>query len=404
MPTTRITGHQPQVTTTRTTATLSFPSSHFAIEHVTLEEVFCAYYDCRLSKRSKNSAVRYELDYEVENYRLWQELNTGQYEIGISNTFCVTKPRLREIFAASFRDRIVHHLIANRILPTIERRLFPDAYACRKGRGALYGAKRISAYMRNNPEGWVAKCDVRGFFMSIDKDVLWQMVEDVVREAIREDVEWWLALVHKIIFHRPEERCSRRGNILLWEQLPSNKSLFHSEGRGLPIGNLTSQIFANLYMSGFDAWMKRQVGDGRYGRYVDDFVIIADTREQIVEIIIKAKEWLHSNLHLELHPRKIYIQPVRRGLSFVGYIIKGDRLYCESRTIHNAMRVVESWNKSSEHTSQQRERFISRINSYHGLLRHGATYKVRRRLWDKIQDKTNLANINHKKIKLCKTS
>ena len=230
-------------------------------EYITIEEIYEAYYDCRYRKRNKNSALKYELNYEVENHKLWKELNAQTYEIGYSLDFCVTRPKLREVFAADFRDRIVHHLIMLKFLPLIEEEMIDDSYNCRKGKGSMYAVGRVKGFIEEVSEGyeeetWVLKCDIQGFFMSINKDILWRELEGLIRrEYTGGDIEWWLWLIKKVIMHRPERKCYKRGNLRLWEYLPRTKSLFTSNGKGLPIGNLTSQIFGNFYMTVFDKWV-----------------------------------------------------------------------------------------------------------------------------------------------------
>ena len=221
-------------------------------EHVTIEEVFDAYYDCRKHKRSKRSAVEYEMNYELQNYELWRDLNDMTYKPGTSIAFCVTTPKLREVFAADFRDRIVHHLFINKINTEVERRLTDGCCACREGKGTLYAARRLRDMMSREPDGWYARCDIRGFFMAIDKAVLSRLVNDVVCRCVKTDLAWWLWLADTLIWHRPELDCEKHGNVRLWDDLADNKTLFRTGGRGLPIGNLTSQVLANLYLAALD--------------------------------------------------------------------------------------------------------------------------------------------------------
>ena len=141
-------------------------------EHITLEEVEQAYYECRRAKRTHDSALQYELNYEINNYRLWRDLNSQTYEIGRSICFVVTRPKLREVFAANFRDRIVHHIIIRRFMPLFEQYMIDDSYNCRRGKGTYYGVNRLSGFINSAPsDAWVLKCDISAFFMSIDKGV-----------------------------------------------------------------------------------------------------------------------------------------------------------------------------------------------------------------------------------------
>ena len=402
MPTTPGTGAQLPTTTTRTTATLSCRSSRATSgEHVTLDEVFDAYYDCRCHKRSKRSAVKYELDYELRNYQLWKELNDMTYRPTTSIAFCVTVPKLREVFAADFRDRVVHHLLISRISHVVESRLTDAACACRVGKGSLYGANRLRNMMNGASDCWYARCDIQGFFMSIDKDVLMGIVDGVVREACPTDTDWWLWLAETVIMHRPEHDCELHGNTRLWDKLPANKTLFKTNGRGLPIGNLTSQVLANLYMAEFDKWITERLGgEMRYIRYVDDFVIIHEDKDYLLKVLGMAVEWLKENRGLTVHPKKTCIQRVRHGISFVGYFIKGGVIHSGRRTRANALAVAREWGRHSEHTSDERIKLRGRYNSYSGILKHTASWKIRRKMWRLLGDYKGITNINMNKIKI----
>lgn len=371
------------------------------MEYVTIEEVFDAYYSCRQKKRRKESALRYEMDYELENYRLYEELNAMTYKPGTSIAFCVTMPKLREVFAADFRDRIVHHLLVNRFNPFIEARLTDNAFACRKDKGNLYGARKMSAMMEEMKDGWYVKCDIQGFFMSIDKDILFGMLRDVIIESGCENVDWWLWLAETVVKHRPELDCELHGWTHLWRWLPNDKTLFRTNGKGLPIGNLTSQVLANLYMAGFDRWAMDRLGkDGRFGRYVDDFVIMHRDRKVLLQILSEARNYLRDKLGLKLHPRKTVIQKVCRGMLFTGYFLKGGQIMPGHRMRRNALSVAAWWNEKKEHNEKTRRKLMVKMNSYYGMLLHPSAYKVRRKMWFLLQDKKGLVNISMKRINL----
>lgn len=290
-------------------------------EYITIEEVEEAYYDCRKNKRGKRSSLEYELNYEVNNVKLWQDLNSMTYEVGRSLAFCVTRPKIREVFAADFRDRIVHHILIRKFGGMLEAEMIDDSYNCRVGKGTLFGANMVRKHIEDvscnyTRMAWVMKCDLQGFFMSLDKDVLWVALETLIRSNYHgADVCWWLWLWRKVVFNRPELNCIKVGDLSLFDRLSPDKTLFKSDGRGLPIGNLTSQILANYYMTAFDRWVVKRIGkDGRYGRYVDDFVIVHTDKNLLLELARDSRLWLKDNLHLTLHPRKFYLQPVFRGL------------------------------------------------------------------------------------------
>lgn len=182
-------------------------------EYVTIEEVNEAYLDCRRTKRRTATQVEYELDYELNNLALWRELNGMTYEIGKSIAFCVTYPKLREVYAASFRDRIVHHLIMRKFLDLFEDRMIDSSYSCRREKGTIFGVMDVQEKLRRitrngKRQVWVLKLDIRGFFMAIDKERMYEIVKDVITDEYGgEDTDWWLWLIKKIILHHPELNC-----------------------------------------------------------------------------------------------------------------------------------------------------------------------------------------------------
>lgn len=385
---------------------LQFLSSRLTTEHITLEEVYDAYYSCRRKKRRKRSALEYELNYEVENYRLWEELNLMTYKPGTSIAFCVSKPKLREIFAASFRDRIVHHLIVNKFNQLFESIMISDSYACRKNKGTMYGIKRVSSMMKDvtndfKSEAWIVKCDINSFFTSIDVNLLHKFVIDIIKKHIHNDTNWWIWLVSLVILHRPQSNCIKCGDLRLWDDLPAKKSLFHNWNTGLAIGNLTSQIFANIYMTVFDKWVSSQY-DGKlmYGRYVDDFVIMHKDKKLLLNLLNRIRIKLNDNLGLTLHSNKIYIQKVKRGVNFTGCFLKYDCIYSGKRMKYNSSKVVKRWNNKDKHTEEERKLFMIRMNSYFGLLKHYFSYRFKQKLWNNVKDKCNIICVKNNKINI----
>lgn len=335
------------------------------------------------------------------NLGLWRELNDMTYEIGESKAFCVTRPKLREVFCAEFRDRVVHHLAVNRWIDVIEGEMIDDAYACRKGKGTLYGARRVRDMMERVSEGyrkeaWVLKGDMEGFFMSIERDRLYGMVERLLRQSGEADVEWWLWLWRKIILHAPEKHCKRVGDLALWKKLPRSKTLFtNGEGRGLPIGNLPSQVLANLLLSGFDRWMAGRLGeDGGYGRYVDDFVCVHQDKKLLLDLYEDARVFLRESLGLKLHPRKFYLQEARKGVTFAGATIKPGRVLTSRRAVGGLFARIDGYNRGLT----ARDEFLRSANSYFGLLRQHDSYGARWRAWKAIEDKTGLCSVGMWKI------
>lgn len=359
------------------------------IEYISLEEVFEAYYECRRNKRRTCNALAFESDYEVKLVELWREINTETYEIGKSIAFIVTRPVKREVFAADFRDRIVHHLVVHRLEPLFEEVFIDDNYNCRKNKGVLYGVKRLHQQVKECTENYtkecyIAKCDLQGFFMSIHKPTLWQMLEQFIWENYTgSDIKILLYLVKKIVLHNPELNCIKRSPPYMWNGLAANKSLFTSgKDYGVPIGNLTSQIFANFYLHGFDNWMKSKYPF--YGRYVDDFHFESPSKEKILQDIPQIRKYLKDELSVNLHPKKLYLQHYRKGCKFIGSIVKGELLYASNRTVSNFYNAIRKFNQMAEedpdYVVENVEHFISSLNSYFGFLKHYDSYAIRRKL------------------------
>ena len=353
-------------------------------EWCSIEEVYAAYLDCKKRKSKSTSYARFAANEAANIYDLWEDLNKHTYTIGRSDAFCVTRPKVREVFAAQFRDRVVHHLLMIRLLPHFERVFIEDTYNCRKGKGTDYGIKRVAGYMQENPEKWVLKCDLKHFFMSIDKTLLSNRLEEFIRCAYhKDDEEEVVSLARQIVMHQPELNCIRKGNLELWDVLPKGKSLFKSDGNhGLAIGNLTSQIFANFYLTPLDDWLGN-MDEIKYGRYVDDFVLIGE-RDVLLESLPKIRDKLKT-IGLTLHPDKIYLQPIRHGMKFLGSVIKHDRLYAGNRTVNNAYEVTRGYGRI-KHKEENIEKFAQRYNSYMGYLMHKQSYAIRWKIWNKVSE------------------
>ena len=212
-----------------------------------VEDIFNAYFSCRANKRNTKGAIEFEEYYERNLLELLDEINERRYIISPSIAFIVDKPVIREIFAASFRDRIVHHLLIGKINSTIEKRLIYDCYACRVGNGTHFGINRLrhfilSATDNYQKEAVILKLDIKSFFMNISKDILWNKLEAFLVENYREkDLGLILYLARMIVYHDSTDSCMFRCPKEKWNALPVHESLFHAkEGFGLPIGNLTS--------------------------------------------------------------------------------------------------------------------------------------------------------------------
>jgi len=351
-------------------------------------DLFQAYFDARKNKRKTNSALKFELNYEAELFKLRDEIISRKYEISPSICFISFHPVKREIFAGDFRDRIIHHLIFNYLNPFCERLFINDSYSCRAGRGTSYGVKRANHFIRSCSENYkkdcyILKLDISGYFMSIDKVVLFGKIEKMLKKFKSEiDFDYALVLwiIQKVIFNDPIKNCIVKGKKEDWVGLPKSKSLFFSaKDRGLPIGNLTSQLFANLYLNNFDYFIKGALRCKYYGRYVDDLVFIHRNKKFLASLFHVLDAYLQNNLLLRLHSKKIYLQHFKHGVIFLGRIILPYRNYLKNRTKGNIHRKIEKWldiSKMGKISKQQKIRAISCYFSYSGMLKSCNTHKL----------------------------
>lgn len=358
-----------------------------------------AYNQCISNKMTSEQCVCYRIC-DTDLIRLMEECEARQYEPSTSICFIVTFPKLREIFAAAFRDRIVQHWICIRIEPLFEARFIAQgdvSWNCRKNRGtqkAVMALRMDILEVSENysREAWVGRFDIQSFFMSIDIRILERYAVDFVRKYYHgDDLELLVYLLTVTIRHRPQTNCVRRGDEELWKQLPRHKSLFFAESyRGMPIGNITSQILANFYMSFFDEYMVslcRSIG-ARYERFVDDFTLVCRRKQDVLMLRDKAEVFLHEKLNLRMHHDKQYIQDVTKGVYFVGAVIKMNRVYLSNRTIGGLINVLRKLQNFLTHIDDpcnvndayELEHYLASVNSYFGFMAGKNEYAVKRRV------------------------
>ena len=338
------------------------------------EELVQAYFDCRKSKRNSRSALDYEQNLERNLIQLRDDLLNGTYTIGQSICFVITHPKPREVWAATFRDRIVHHLMYNHIAPGIEAQFIADSCACIKGRGTLYAAQRLEHKIRSATQNWAndcyyLKCDLANFFVSINKNT----VADILIKKISDP--WWLALTLQILHHDPRANYQQRCSHHALQKVPPHKRLTSQPAHlGLAIGNLSSQFFANVYLNELDQFAKHTLRAKHYIRYVDDFVILHESAQWLNNAREQIESFLPT-LSAQLNPTKTILQPVSRGVDFVGQVIKPWHRVTRKRTLNHALHQVKTVS-----VPQLRET----ANSYFGLLRQATHSRKARRDLSKI--------------------
>jgi RNA-directed DNA polymerase len=354
--------------------------------HLTIEAVFDAYFDCRRTKRNSINQLRFEADLESNLVGLYRDLASGDYQIGRSIAFVVTQPKVREVWAADFRDRVVHHLIYNAISERFYKRFIRDSYACIPGRGTHDGLRRVAGFARSVTHNWTRpafflKADVANFFNSIDHRILVGLAERHVGE------EWLRTLIRQSALHDPRPGAEMRSPPSLFARVPRHKSLLHAPaGKGLPIGNLTSQFFANLYLDELDQHVKHVLKAQRYGRYVDDMVLFHEDPGILNSWYMQMDSFLKSRLGLHLHPNKKQLNRADAGIDFTGFIIKPGRTYLRQTSLSGCKRTIRAWeHKGSPVDRQTLENVSQSLNSYLGMLRQVNGYKARKALCGRVE-------------------
>lgn len=319
--------------------------------------------DCRRNKRTTASALAFEDHLEANLCALFEELATGEYRPGRSICFVITRPKPREVWAADFRDRIVHHLLYNHVAGRFLASFDVGSSACIPGRGTLYAARRLEAGVRSITENWsrpahYLKCDLANFFVGIDKHVLHAQLARKISEP------WWLWLADVILFHDPRENVELRGRSELLAMVPPHKSLFNAPAdTGLPIGNLSSQFFANVHLDALDQFCKHQLQARHYVRYVDDFILLHRDPAWLRAAHDRIREFLPAHLGLRLNDSKTILQQLARGIDFVGHVVKPWRRTTRPRTVAAGLRRLGS---------MPAEEVFQSGNSYLGLVRQAS--------------------------------
>jgi RNA-directed DNA polymerase len=241
-------------------------------------------------KKERHTVSSFYFNMENEVILLREELMANTYLPQDYRIFEIREPKIRKICSSDFRDRVVHHAICNLLEPIFERRLIYDTYACRKNKGSHLALKRCRQFTRQSH--YFLKCDIKKYFDTVDHGVLKELLRRIIKD------QRLLALMDQIIDHA----------------VPGNPA-----GKGLPIGNLTSQHFANLYLGELDHFLKERVRLKGYVRYMDDFICFADDKAELHRLLDEIRCFVGDTLKLELKEKVTRIAPVTEGVPFLGF-------------------------------------------------------------------------------------
>lgn len=374
----------------------------------TFENLYSAYLDCRRKKRRRKTTQGFEVDAEEDLFALAKELTDRSYHPSPSFCFVSRNDKFREVFAAQFRDRVVHHLIVRYLEKVWEPVFIHDSYACRKGKGTHAAVNRLRLFSRkitcnNTKRAWCLKLDLKAFFPSVDRRLL---LDIVLSKLDNEELRW---LVEIIILHDPANDAIFTCSASKWKNIPAHKSLFSvPEGKGLPIGNLTSQFFANVYLNPLDQFIKHTLKARFYIRYVDDLVLLHESREQLLVWKRQIGEFLHDVLKLVLHPDRQHIHPVSNGVNALGYIVRPLHLLLRRRVVDNCKRAIVSYqnrmmcqDKDSMDllvTSERYKKFEAMMNSYLGIFSHASTFRLVQGLFQRFRVLRELFNLDNRRV------
>ena len=354
------------------------------------ENLYRHYLSCRSNKRNTINALRFEARQELSLLALREALTTRTYRPAPSVCFVTKRPKLREIFAADFADRVVHHVLVDYLEQYWERTFIYDSYACRKGKGVHAAVERLQRFIRQatangQRPAWYLQLDIRNYFMRIDKAILWRLLEPHIAD---EDARW---LTELLVFHDCTE-----GHVLKCApeeiaRVPAHKSLLRCDpGKGLPIGNLNSQFFANLYLNGLDQFVKHGLHCRHYIRYCDDFVLLSEDRDELLFWRRLIEGYLRDALGLELNPRE-RLRPVSDGIDFLGYIVRRDYRLVRRRVANACRERLRAYRSLliSEHEGTKTYRFDqadldrlhATLSSYLGHFRRANAHGLWQSLW-----------------------
>ena len=341
----------------------------------TVSDLFQSYYDCRKTKRNTWNARIFEERLEKNLMNLYYDLKEETYEIGRSICFLVEKPKIREIWAANFKDRVVHHLLYNKIRDRFHNSFIYDSYACIPKKGTHRAVDRAEQLCRSmtkdySEKGYFLKLDVANYFVSIRKDILSRLIANKVPEPE------WMALANQILFHDPTMNVYVKSDPKLLELIPPHKSLFAAKRHGLPIGNLSSQFFANIYLNELDQFAKHQLGIKYMVRYVDDIIIFDKDPQKLYSYIKPMDDFIRENLHIHFHPNKVEINSLDKGFKMLGFVVRPRARYIRQETVRRAKNKLLQMSEKQEPKKDIR----AVANSYLGIFRQAKTWAEREKI------------------------
>jgi retron-type reverse transcriptase len=329
------------------------------------EHLFAAWEEFRNGKRSRADVQAFAMRLEENIFSLHRDLACGNYRHGSYSAFTICDPKQRLIHKAPVRDRIVHHAIFSALNPLFESSFIAHSYSCRVGKGTHRAVSALESMLRKGSRNqrkpcFALKCDVHRFFASVDHAILLGMLEKKIKD------EALMRLLREII-----------------GSFSSDLAPFGC--KGIPIGNLTSQLFANVYLNEFDQFMKHALNVKHFIRYTDDFVVVSDDEQHLRMLLPSIRSFLSEILHLTLHPHKVTIRKFKQGIDFLGYVLLPHHRVLRTKTRRRMLRKLHEKAVASSAGLVSKERAEQSLHSYLGVLSHADCYrlsqKLRNRCW-----------------------
>lgn len=329
------------------------------------ENLLIAARKAQRGKRFRENVLEFNYHLESELVQIKQELETKTYQPGDYHTFEIVEPKKRMISAAPYRDRVVHHALCNVIVPIFERTFIHDSYANRVGFGTHRALRKFTKFARSSR--YVLQCDICKYFPSIDHEIL----KALLRRKLKCQETLWL--IDTIIDNSNEQEA-------VLNYFPGDDLFAPLQKRkGLPIGNLTSQFFANIYLNGFDHFVKEDLQVKKYIRYVDDFALFADDWEFLAAARREIENYL-IKLRLQIHPIKSQLFATCKGANFLGFRILPDRIRVRTENLRRARRRLRKMQEDYTQGKIGEKEIKQSMQSWFAHLEHGDTWQLRQQI------------------------
>lgn len=327
---------------------------------ISLESLLNAWDEFKKGKGNKADVQIFEYNLEDNLFRIHQDLKNKTYQHSNYTGFYVRDPKIRHIHKARVRDRIVHHLLFQCLNPIFEPTFIADSYSSRIGKGTHKAVKRLHVFTRKTQQTYgrcfVLKCDINKMFSSIDHQILLNIISKRIKDP---GVFWFIQVIIKSF----SSGLSKNGIL-----------------KGIPIGNLTSQFFANVYLNELDQFIKHHLRIKYYIRYTDDFVIIHQDKYYLLNIKEKISDFLKTKLKLTLHPHKVHIRKYAQGIDYLGYVTLPKAQVLRTKMKHRIFKKLKLRIRQFKKSEISEESLIQSFNSYLGVLSHANTYELEQEL------------------------